>query len=274
MKLIEDYIQNAKLTAEAHRDKPEKDGEVIGMKERIQQKIEQLKADHPTLLSPELESSPRLRQNLLEKEGLCQKIEAQRSKDFFFRKLKNKNRIFLPAKGSPDVPEVMPWSDFQKYWNMSESTRTQSVAFESLRWQGQYLDASTGEPGKGKVYVTAGAPSDIWAQWKRVHLHNDDEFSFESLRWKGHHLDASEGEHHKGNVFVTKGDHSRPWARWKIVRLHDDVFAFESLRWAGHYLDASDCKDGKCKVYVTKGDPKNIWAQWRMRDLEPASAVQ
>ena len=145
LKAIDDYIDNALLTAETERDKPEKDAQVTEMKARIREKIDQLKADHPALLSPELESCIELRKTLLDQEGRCQKIEAQRSKDFFFRELERENRFFWPAKQSPDVPDVMPLSEFQKYWIMSEPKSTQRVAFESLRWKGHYLDASTGE---------------------------------------------------------------------------------------------------------------------------------
>jgi len=140
------------------------------------------------------------------------------------------------------------------------------VTLESKRWGCHYLDASTGQVGKGNVYVTEGCFHSDWAKWKLDRI-SADIYRLGSIRWPMHYLDASTGQPGKGKVFVTKGDKNEIWAKWRIQWLSGDQWRLESVRWPGHFLDASTGQCGKGDVFVTKGNGDDIWCKWRIWQL-------
>lgn len=70
-----------------------------------------------------------------------------------------------PGKGNVYVTDGDPANDWARWKIINKGDGT--VWIESLRWSGHYLDASTGQVGKGNVYVTKPCDKNTeWADWK------------------------------------------------------------------------------------------------------------
>ena len=120
-----------------------------------------------------------------------------------------------------------------------------TVAFESKRYSGYFLDAHSVSGPNAKIRLrresVEGIGHDPWGWFTAVQISNDI-FALESKRYPGFFLDAHSrnGSYaaitlSNASVWNIGGD---PWGWFTQKTIDQDAYAFESRRYPGFFLDA------------------------------------
>ena len=139
LKKIQGLIASAKSIADSRKDLPEKDSEVRGAQQTIQQKIDNFKENNEHLLS--FHSNPDLCDQVAKLERQYKEISPQRSKEFLQEELLRTNRFLLPSRCRA-IPTLM---NLEEYKVLLEKSNNK---IEISQVKGRYAGNDSGSGAK------------------------------------------------------------------------------------------------------------------------------